>query len=104
MKEYNKLVRDKIPEIIKKSGSKCTYHIAENDSEYLEKLHEKLQEEILEFKTKPSVDEFIDVMQVLESISNFYNFHIDMIKDEKKYKKSKRGGFEKRIILESTDD
>lgn len=100
---YNKLVRDRIPEIIKKSGSKCRYHIITDDNEYLEKLHEKLQEEIGEFKTKPSSEEFVDVLEVLEAISKFYGYHIDGIKDLKKDKKLKRGGFDKRIVLETTD-
>ena len=100
---YNKLVRDRIPEIIKKTGSKCKCHIITDDNEYLEKLHEKLQEEIEEFKAKPSTEEFADVLEVMEAISKFYGFHIDAIKDAKKDKKAKRGGFDKRIVLETTD-
>ena len=101
---YNKLVRDKILKIIKKSGTGCKYHLAKDDIEYLNKLHEKLQEEILEFKEKPSVDEFADVLEVLESIAKFHGFHLDEIKDVKKDKKLKRGGFDNRIILETTND
>ena len=100
---YNKLVRDRIPEIIKKGGGKCKYHIITDDNEYLEKLHEKLQEEIGEFKAIPSGEEFADILEVLEAISKFYGYHIDAIKDTKKDKKAKRGGFDKRIVLETTD-
>jgi predicted house-cleaning noncanonical NTP pyrophosphatase (MazG superfamily) len=103
MIEYNKLVRDRIPEIIKKSGSKYKTHIAD-DKEYLEKLYEKLDEEIKEFKEKPSVEEFVDILQVLEGISIFKGFHLEEIKEVKKMKKARRGGFEKRIILDSTND
>ena len=49
MTTYNKLVRDKILKILKKSGVKYKYHIAKDNTEYLTKLYEKLQEEIGEF-------------------------------------------------------
>ena len=100
---YNKLVRDKIPEIIKKNGNECRCHIIIDDKEYLDMLHEKLQEEILEFKTKPSLEEFADVMEVLESIAKFHEFSLEDIKTIKKAKKINRGGFDRRTFLEETD-
>ena len=104
MKTYNKLVRDKILKILKKSGVGHNYHIAENDVEYLKKLHEKLQEEIGEFKTEPSVEEFADILQVLESIAKFHKFDLNQIKEVKSSKKYSKGGFDNRIILESTNE
>ena len=44
IKKYNKLVRDKIPEIIYNTGSKPKVYIA-NEIEYSEHLKKKLQEE-----------------------------------------------------------
>jgi predicted house-cleaning noncanonical NTP pyrophosphatase (MazG superfamily) len=102
MTTYNKLVRDKILKIIKKSGSGYKYHIAKDDAEYLAKLYEKLEEEIEEFKEKPSVDEFADILEVIESIGKFYNFHLDKVKEVKRTKKFNRGSFDNRIILEIT--
>jgi len=99
---YNKLVRDKILKIIKKSGSPCKYHIAKDDTEFLIKLYEKLEEEIQEFKETPSVDEFSDIMEVLESIAKFHKFHLNTIKEAKGKKKLERGSFDNRIILEES--
>ena len=45
MKQYNKLVRDKIPEIIEKSGRRLEYEILTNDA-YRTELDKKLDEEV----------------------------------------------------------
>jgi predicted house-cleaning noncanonical NTP pyrophosphatase (MazG superfamily) len=77
---YNKLVRDKIPEIIKKDGVKCIQHIAKDKNEYLRKLYEKFIEEFEEFKSKPSIEEFADIMEVLEYIAKYYKFDLSEIR------------------------
>jgi predicted house-cleaning noncanonical NTP pyrophosphatase (MazG superfamily) len=102
MTVYNKLVRDKILKIIKKSGAGYKYHIAKDDNEYQEKLYEKLEEEIREFKENPSLDEFVDIMEVLEALAKFHDFHLDKIKEVKAKKKMERGSFDNRIILEES--
>ena len=51
---YNKAIRDKIPEIISQSGKKCNVKIL-SDDEFLEKLVEKLSEEVLEYKKSKSL-------------------------------------------------
>ena len=49
MKTYNKLVRDKIPEIIMNNGAKsCKTRVLSNE-EYLSSLNTKLQEEMKEY-------------------------------------------------------
>ena len=45
---YNKLVRDKIVDIINKEGKQATYRVL-NDEEYLNELNKKLIEESHEF-------------------------------------------------------
>jgi predicted house-cleaning noncanonical NTP pyrophosphatase (MazG superfamily) len=102
MKQYNKLVRDKIPDILKGNKVKFKSHTA-NKKEYLDKLYEKLIEEFEEFKAKPSIDEFGDMLEVLESIGKYYNFDLMEIKMRKKLKKDTNGGFEKKIILDEAD-
>ena len=68
---YNKLVRDKIPEMIGKSGKKAVIYIAD-DKEYLEKLYEKLLEEIGEFKENPSPEELADILEVCDAIREYF--------------------------------
>jgi predicted house-cleaning noncanonical NTP pyrophosphatase (MazG superfamily) len=102
MKQYNKLVRDKIPDILKGKKVKFKSHTA-NKKEYLDKLYEKLIEEFEEFKAKPSTEEFGDMLEVLESIGKYYKLDLLEIKMKKKIKKDSNGGFEKKIILDETD-
>lgn len=100
MKTYNKLVRDRIPHIIKKSGGECKYHVAKN-GEFEEKLLEKLTEEINEFTKTPTVEEFADIMEVLEHIAIHYGINLADVKETKINKKRERGGFREKIILDS---
>jgi predicted house-cleaning noncanonical NTP pyrophosphatase (MazG superfamily) len=103
MKKYDKLVRDKIPNIIKKDGVKSKFHVAD-EKEYRQKLNEKLREEVEEFIEKPSAEEIADVLEVIEAIARINGIGIEDIKEQKLTKRSLRGGFSKRIILDSTDE
>jgi predicted house-cleaning noncanonical NTP pyrophosphatase (MazG superfamily) len=103
MKTYNKLVRDKIPDIIKKDGVKCKTHIA-TDDEFRILLFAKLKEEVNEFMQNVCAEEIADILEVIEAIARVEGIGIDKIKEQKITKKSLRGGFDKKIILESTDD
>jgi|AntAceMinimDraft_18_1070375.scaffolds.fasta_scaffold56440_2 predicted house-cleaning noncanonical NTP pyrophosphatase (MazG superfamily) len=97
--KYNKLVRDKIPEIIKKDNQIPLTHIA-NDEEYWEKLKEKLLEESEEFFKEPNEEELADILEVINAIQDFKNFDKDKIEKIRKQKVEKRGAFNKRIILD----
>lgn len=97
-----KLVRDKIPEIIKSSGKKPATRIAD-EQEYLKLLLNKLQEEVEEFRESLSKEELADVYEVIDAIISNLNWDHNEIKQIQKEKREKRGGFSKKIILESVD-
>lgn len=59
-KIYNKLVRDKILEVIDESGKESSFHLA-NDKEYHEELLKKVIEELEEFKENPCEEEMADI-------------------------------------------
>lgn len=97
--KYNKLVRDKIPEYIRKKCGAPVSHIA-SDEEYWEKLKEKLAEEFEEFKKDESKEEFADLLEVIDAIADYKRFdkkEIDAIRDKKA---DERGRFKEKIILD----
>lgn len=102
IKKYNKLVRDKIPEIIFNTGSKPKVYIA-NEIEYSAHLKKKLQEEVLEFLDDPCVQELADVQEVVLSIASMNGWD-ELLEKERIAKNINRGGFAKRFILVEVDD
>ena len=97
--KYDKLVRDGIPDKIKKNGGNPKIHHAEI-GEYWIKLKEKLWEEVKEFDEDEIIEELADVLEVLDAICEFKGFEVEDIKKTKDDKFEKRGGFKQRIILE----
>ena len=100
---YNKLVRDRIPEIIERDGIKCEYHVAEN-GEFERMLHSKLLEEANEFIQKPSAEELADILEVVDALRKHHNIELGEIKHQKVMKRTNRGAFNKKYILEVTED
>jgi len=99
--KYDKLVRDKIPEIIKRRGGVPVIHIA-SDKEYWQKLKEKLKEEIGEFMKNDSEGELADVLEVVYAICDFKKIDKEKLDLLRKRKSEEKGGFKKKIILNET--
>ena len=102
MKTFNKLVRDKIPEIIEADGRTCKTHIL-TDEEYLAALEEKLNEEVAEYQKDKNLEEMADVLEVLQAICIARGYSLVELEILRKKKANDRGGLSKKIFLESTD-
>lgn len=103
VQRYDKLVRDKIPVIIEAKGKSVIAHVAD-DTEYWTKLKEKLQEEAAEFTTDDSVEELADLLEVIEAILIFKKIDRSQLEELRQRKAVERGGFEKRIVLETVEE
>ena len=101
--KYNKLVRDKIPEIIKSKGVVPATHIA-SDNEYQQKLKAKLQEEVDEFLEFSNEEELADILEVIYALCDLYKIDKNELEQLRKEKAKKRGGFKERIILDETKE
>ena len=99
--KYNKAIRDKIPEIIEQSGKKCTVKIL-SDEAFLEKLEEKLTEEVLEYQESKSLDELADILEVINRILNIKGIKKGELEEIQIMKKDERGGFDKNLFLIDT--
>ncbi len=101
MINYDKLVRDLIPEIIEASGKTATIEIVNNEVAF-DYLVKKLDEEVSEFKTDKNLEELADVMEVLFGLAHKLGYSEQELMNTRQEKKDARGGFEKNIILKST--
>jgi len=103
MKIYNKLVRDKIPEIIEKNNEVCKIKILD-DQEYLLELNKKLQEEVKEYLESGEVEELADIEEVLRAILDVKKCTYENFEEIRQTKVDKRGAFKQKIFLESTEE
>ena len=98
MIEYNKLIRDKIPEIITSSGKQCIVETM-NETEYIEALDAKLNEELAEYQADKSLEELADLLEVMYAVIKARGYSVEELENIRKEKAEKRGGFEKRLRL-----
>ena len=102
MKEYHKLVRDKIPEVLDAKKIKYTISIA-GEIEFEKKLSEKLQEEVDEFNESKDIEELADILEVVYAFADLKKSNKEEIETIRVKKAKERGSFNQRIILEKTD-
>ena len=100
---YNKLVRDRIPEIINASGKSCTTEIL-SDEEYLRMLDTKLDEELAEYHKDQNIEELADLLEVIRAAAIARGHTIEDLERVRAEKAAKRGGFEKHILLKTVID
>lgn len=102
MKIYNKLVRDKITDIIEADGRIAKYRILD-ENEYRQELNKKLQEEVKEYLEDNNVEELADIVEVIYGILNSMDVSIKEFEKIRINKQEKRGAFEKKIYLQEAE-
>ena len=97
-KVYNKLVRDRIPEMIESDGKTCSTEIL-SDDRYLQMLDAKLNEELAEYQESKSLEEMADLLEVMQAVVKARGWTWEQLEQVRQEKADKRGGFEKKILL-----
>ncbi|MFB6937766.1 nucleoside triphosphate pyrophosphohydrolase [Streptomyces chartreusis] len=100
MKASGKLVRDRVPEIIRAAGLLPRIHIADPD-EYHRRLRDKLREEVDEFVAagrNEAPGELCDVLEVVYALAAELGLTRDRLEELRQLKAAERGGFADRVV------
>ena len=95
-----KLVRDRIPEIIKKNGTLCEF-VTMGQAEHRRRLCDKMREELDEFSLEPSVEEAADMYEVFLAMLEEWGYSLTEVRQEADWKRNERGGFREKILLKT---
>lgn len=101
--KYNKLVRDRIPEIIEASGKSCVTEML-SDEDYLKMLDAKLDEELAEYHKDQNIEELADLLEVIRACAVARGSSVEELERVRKEKAARRGGFEKKILLKEVEE
>ena len=96
---YNKLIRDRIPEIIAKNGQTARVRVL-TDEEYLAKLDEKLGEELAEYLADGNIEELADLLEVLYAAALARGTTAEQLDEIRRKKAEERGAFAEKLLLE----
>lgn len=104
---HNKLVRDRIPEIIEKAGKKF-YTRTLDEAEYQTELKKKMHEELKEYEEaqndKEALEELSDLLELIKAATAIHRSTLESLETLRQEKAEKRGGFEERIFLIEVED
>jgi predicted house-cleaning noncanonical NTP pyrophosphatase (MazG superfamily) len=104
---YNKLVRDRIPEIIESSGKQFSTRIL-NDEEYIKELKKKSFEELEEYinttNNEDAIEELADLLEIIHALAEYHGASFEKVEEVRKKKAEKRGGFKEKIFLVEVED
>ncbi|QOY35304.1 nucleoside triphosphate pyrophosphohydrolase [Anaerobacillus isosaccharinicus] len=107
MPTYNKLVRDRIPEIIEKTGKKFTISLL-NDEQYITELKKKSFEELEEYMSTTThedvLEELADVLEIIHALAICHGSSIEEVEKIRERKAKDRGGFQEKIFLVEVED
>ena len=102
MPTYNKLIRNKIPQIIKANGKTPTTRILPEE-EYIKRNLQKTEEELTEYleaDTKEhKLEELSDLLELINALAEYEGTTLEEIDKIRKKKAAERGGFQNRIFL-----
>ncbi|MFD0824420.1 nucleoside triphosphate pyrophosphohydrolase [Neobacillus sp. M.A.Huq-85] len=102
-----KLVRDRIPQIIKNTGKQPITKILDNDEYIMElknKIYEELEEYVETYNDQDAIEELADLLEVIISLARCHGSSFEMLEEVRRMKEVNRGGFKEKIYLIQVDD
>ncbi|MBN2148002.1 MAG: nucleoside triphosphate pyrophosphohydrolase [Anaerolineales bacterium] len=105
-RDYNKLIRDRIPEIIQNSGKCCAVETM-SEAEYRQALLEKLVEEAQEAcRAAPEelATELADLQEVIAAVLAAWHISPEKVQQIQDQRRAERGGFEQQLKLLWTEE
>ncbi|MGG3449630.1 nucleoside triphosphate pyrophosphohydrolase [Domibacillus aminovorans] len=107
MPVHNKLVRDRILEVIEKAGRNYTSRIL-LEEEYKQEVRKKMHEELAEYEeaatNEEAVEELADLLELIHAAASIHGVSVEQLEDIRQQKAEKRGGFNERIYLIEVED
>lgn len=100
VKQYHKLVRDRIPQIIEATGKTCETEIL-SDADYLKMIDAKLDEELQEYHRDQNLEELADLVEVIHAAVIARGYTLEELERGRAEKAKKSGRFQKKILLKS---
>ena len=82
--KYNKLVRDRIPEIIEASGKSCVTEIL-SDKAYLRLVDAKLDEELAEYHSDQNIEELADLLEVIYAAAMARGYTLEQLESVREH-------------------
>ena len=98
MSTVEKLVRDKIPEIMASRGEKVVVRKV-SGAELVRMLKLKLLEEVFEYLESDQVEELADVVEVVLELARTHGLSQEELEKIRLEKRDKRGGFSKGLVV-----
>jgi predicted house-cleaning noncanonical NTP pyrophosphatase (MazG superfamily) len=103
MTQFNKVIRDKIPEIIQKDGHTCNIQTL-SDEKFIIEIEKKLSEEVTEYQNDKNPEELADILEVIYAIAQLKGISKEELEKIRIKKLQDRGGFEKNLFLLDTSE
>ncbi|ADU29060.1 nucleoside triphosphate pyrophosphohydrolase [Evansella cellulosilytica] len=107
MPVYNKLVRDRIPMIIRNNGVECKVRrldAGEFEREARKKLTEELNEYLEAQNAEQAIEELADLLELIYCLSENHGYTKDELENIRSDKAERRGSFSERWFLEHVSD
>lgn len=104
---YNKLVRDKIPQVIEKTNKQFSTRVLSKE-EYMVEVKKKMNEELEEYQeaitNEEAVEELADLLELIHAAAKVHGATTEQLEEVRRAKAEKRGGFDKKIFLIEVED